>query len=107
MAATKVQIFDKKTLEQFKAFDSAPENNAVEGIFNPIRRLIKFAISVAVERAKEEAQKQMKEFDEEKARATLEAFVDQIGDGQIWQWLITGGFKKLLEIFLQLLPIFV
>lgn len=96
-------LLDKETLAEFKEFNS---QQGFEG-FNPVRRLIKFAISVVIKRAKAEAQAKMVEFDEDKAEETLNQFVDGIGDGQIWKWFIEGGWKKLLEILAQVLVLFI
>ncbi len=103
MADSKVQIFDKKTLAEFKEWNS---QQGFEG-FQPLKRLVKFVMGIALRRAKEEAQKKMVEFDEAKAEEVLNQFVDGIGDGQLWKWFIEGGWKKVLEVFLQVLGIFI
>lgn len=93
----------KDQIAEFKEFDKAA---GVEGPFNPIRRLAKFAASLAIERAKTQAEKDEKEFDDAKAQTIADSIIDKVGEGTLLDWLKNGGFAMIVEMIFEALKLF-
>lgn len=104
------KIMTDKEIKEFHAFEASlvsepqvADSPQAQGIGSAIiRRLVRFAVSIVVNQAK----RHNPDFDEEGFRAEVDRAVNAIGDGAIWDWLVNGGFAKILEWIMLLLQLF-
>lgn len=95
------------TSEQVKEFKEFDAKAGMEGPFNVIKRIVRFAASVAISRAKKAAEKAGKPFDEARAQAVADSFIDTVGEGTFWDWLKNGGFEMIVKMILEALALFI
>lgn len=93
-----------KQFQEFEAELASADGVSVEAIFGGgiIRRVIRWAVSIVAAQAR----RSDPEFDEEGFKAEVDHAVNAIGDGELWKWLVDGGFAKILEWVMLILSLF-
>lgn len=104
MNAARVKEFHKFESDTRKEMEDNGNAAKMEGFFGGglLRRLLSFAVSIAISRFK----KSHPDFDEAGARAEIDRAVQEIGEGKLWDWLMDGGFEKILEWVMLIFSLF-
>lgn len=95
-----VGVMTAKRVKEFEEYDG--EVVEAQGRVGILRRLLNFAVNIAISRAKANDP----DFDEEGARQEVEEAITAIGDGKIWEWLMNGGFEMVLEWIMTIIGLF-
>lgn len=107
-ASPLTNLMTDEEIDEFREFEAegakagGPAAAAAVAGFSLLRRVLNFAINVAIRRAKE----RNPAFDEARARAEIERAIAEVGDGRIWDWLVNGGFQAILEWITLIIGLF-